>query len=233
MEGYWLSALLIGLLGSLHCVGMCGNISAVLTFSLPQPMRDSTPRLLGFVGLYNAGRLLSYTLAGSLAGAFGGQLIGQLRGDQGFLWLRLMSTLLMIAVGLYLAGWFPRYAHIERIGLPLWRRLEPLGRRMLPVGHPLQALLYGMIWGWLPCGLVYTALLLALSQGQALQGGLYMLAFGIGTLPSVMSTGVFAGRLLAHARDPRIRRYAGMILIVFALLGWIFNWGPDELGHHR
>ncbi len=223
MDGYWLSALLIGLLGSLHCVGMCGNISAVLTFSLPQPMRASPPRLLSFVGLYNLGRLASYAAAGALAGAFGGQLVGLLRGDQGFLWLRLMTTLLMLAVGFYLAGWFPRYARIERIGLPLWRRLEPLGRRLLPVSNPFQALLYGMIWGWLPCGLVYSALLLALSQGQALQGALYMLAFGVGTLPAVMSTGVFAGTLLSHARDPRIRRYAGLVLIVFALLGWIFS----------
>ncbi len=138
--------------------------------------------------------------------------------------LLLIATGLMVAVGFYLAGWFPKLAYMERLGAPVWQRLEPLGRKLLPVKSPLQALLYGMIWGWLPCGLVYSALFIALAHGNYLAGGVFMFLFGLGTLPAVIGTGIFADQLLRWARNPQIRMYAGIILVLLALWGLVINW---------
>ena len=224
METDYLAAFLIGLFGALHCVGMCGSIIGVLTISLPQDIRGQPPRLMSYLLLYSTGRLFSYILAGIIAGAFGSGLLYSISPQSGHKVLLLIATGLMIAVGFYLAGWFPRLAYMERIGAPVWRRLEPLGRKLLPVNSPLQALLFGMVWGWLPCGLVYSALFIALAHGDYLAGGLFMLAFGLGTLPAVIGTGIFADQLLRWTRNPQIRMYAGILLIILALWGLIFNW---------
>lgn len=224
MELSYAGAFLMGLFGALHCVGMCGSIIGVLTFSLPNSTREDPLRLVAYQGYYSLGRLLSYALAGALAGAFGSGLLFRLSPQEGHHVLLLAATLLMIAVGSYLAGWFPGLAQIEKLGRPLWKRLEPIGRRLLPVTSPSQALLYGLIWGWLPCGLVYSALFIAMSQGSYLRGSLFMLIFGLGTLPSVILTGIFAERLLALGRNPRLRLIAGLLLIGFALTGLILNW---------
>ncbi len=231
MEPNYLSAFLLGLFGTLHCVGMCGSISSILTFSLPSTTRKNNPALLTYLGFYNLGRILSYSTAGAIAGAFGSQILYNISPTQGHTILLILSTSMMIAVGLYLAGWFPKLAYIERIGVPFWKRIEPLGRKLLPVTNPLQALLYGAIWGWLPCGLVYSVLLIALAQGQAMQGSLFLLAFGLGTLPSLLGSGLFAGKLLHIAHNPKIRIYAGLLLIFLALTGLGLNWGVHE--HHH
>lgn len=224
METDYLAAFLIGLFGTLHCVGMCGSIIGVLTLSLPREIRQRPPGLMSYLLLYSAGRLLSYTLAGALAGGLGGGLLYRISPQSGHQVLLLIATALMLAVGFYLAGWFPKLAYMERLGAPVWQRLEPLGRRLLPVKSPLQAILYGMIWGWLPCGLVYSALFIALAHGNFFTGGVFMFLFGLGTLPAVVGTGIFADQLLRWARNPKIRMYAGMILILLALWGFIINW---------
>ena len=136
--------------------------------------------------------------------------------------LQLVAALMMCAIGLYLAGWFPKFAYLERIGIPIWKQLEPLGRHLLPVRSPLQALSYGIIWGWLPCGLVYSALLLTITAGGAMEGGIFMLAFGLGTLPSVVGVGIVTEKVVRLTREPRIRQIAGLTLIMFALIGLLF-----------
>ncbi len=224
MEVGYLGAFLMGLFGALHCVGMCGSIMGVLTFSLPMEIRGNPVQLMGYLSYYSLGRIISYALAGGLAGGFGAGLLLTISPQYGHTILLLVATLLMIAVGLYLAGWFPGLAHIERAGAPVWRKLEPLGRKLLPVASPLQALLYGLVWGWLPCGLVYSALFIALGQGGALEGAVFMLLFGLGTLPAIITTGVFADQIMRFARNPRMRIIAGIALIVFALAGLIINW---------
>jgi len=230
-ETGYLFAFFMGLFGSLHCISMCGSIAGVLTFSLPDKTRRNRPVLAGYLGFYNLGRLFSYSIAGALAGGFGSQLLSVIRPEHGHLVLMLTATSMMVAVGFYLAGWFPRLSYIERIGIPVWKKLEPLGSRLLPVKTPLHALLYGMIWGWLPCGLVYSALFLALSQGNSLQGLILMFIFGLGTLPSVMGTGFFAASILQYAQNSRVRRFAGVLLIALALAGLIYNLSINEHVH--
>jgi len=223
---YLIPPLLIGLFSTLHCLGMCGGIMGALTFSLPAEVRQQRGRLWPYLFAYNLGRIGSYALAGALIGSLGGALFATISPRSGYLVLQWAAALLMAGVGLYLAGWFPRFARIEHIGEPLWRRLEPLGRKLLPVRHPGQALLYGMIWGWLPCGLVYTALLLTVTSGDALSGALYMTAFGVGTLPAMTGAGILARQMMGLARRPAVRRVAGVVVIAMALAGVLF---PEQL----
>lgn len=198
-----------------------------LTFSLPQDVRERPTRLTGFLLAYNVGRIGSYALAGAAVGAVGGGLYGALPAG-GHLFLQALAASLMLGIGLYLAGWFPRFAAMERVGIPLWRRLEPFGRRFLPVRHPGLALVYGAVWGWLPCGLVYSALLLTITSGGPVQGALFMATFGAGTLPAVLGAGILTRQLHRLTRVPRVRQAAGLLLVTLAVAGFVF---ADQL--HR
>ena len=217
------SVFVVGLFSTLHCLGMCGGIIGALTFSLPPEVRADRRRLGGFVAAYNLGRLFSYSLAGALAGGVGERLLDWISPEYGRLVLLLLATAFMVSIGLYLAGWFPRFAAIERIGTPLWRRLEPIGQRLLPVTSPWQALLFGAVWGWLPCGLVYSVLLWAITTGGALNGALFMLAFGLGTLPAVMTTGILTGWMTRFSRTRGLRQSIGVLLIALALISLWLN----------
>ena len=104
--------------------------------------------------------------------------------------LQLLSAAVMASAGLYIAGWFPRFAYIEKVGTRIWKKIEPYGRKLIPVKNRTQAYLFGMVWGWLPCGLVYAALTLAATAGDVSKSALTMLAFGLGTLPAVMGVGI-------------------------------------------
>ncbi len=229
MELTLFSVFVVGLFSTLHCLGMCGGIIGALTFSLPPDVRADRWRLTGYVAAYNAGRLFSYTLAGAIAGGVGEQLIRLLSPQHGRLILLWLATLFMVGIGLYLAGWFPRFAALESLGRPLWRRLEPLGQRLLPVSSPWQALLFGAVWGWLPCGLVYSVLLWSVTTGSALQGALFMLLFGAGTLPAVMTTGILTGWMTRFSRLPGLRQSIGLLLILLAVIS--FGLNLEHAGH--
>jgi hypothetical protein len=212
-----LSAFLVGLLGSTHCLGMCGGIVSALTFGLPADIRRSPWRLAPYLLAYNSGRIASYMLAGALVGALSAQVFGlappaQVRGL-----VKLVTGGFMIALGLYLAGWWPGLQQLEKWGGAVWKRIEPLGRRLLPVNHPLKALGFGLVWGWLPCGMVYAALAWALAAGSATEGASLMLAFGLGTLPMLLAVGVAAEWLRDFVRHPWVRRGAGLTVLLFGL----------------
>ena len=211
------SAFLLGLFTTLHCVGMCGGIIGALSLGLPAEIRDNKPRLLLFVGTYNIGRIISYSLAGLLAGSLGMEILTSVGFEQGHQTLQYIGVGMMIAVGLYLSGWLPQLAYVEKAGRPLWKKLEPFGRRLLPVSNPFKALLYGLIWGWLPCGMVYFVLIWALSAGSALQGAALMLAFGLGTLPTLLAAGFMASWLTSFARNRKVRSMAGILIIAMAI----------------
>lgn len=208
---------ILGLISTVHCIGMCGGIVGALTLSLPQSIRNDRWRMLPYVSAYNLGRLTSYVFLGALFGMAGGGLINWLAPQQGHTVLQLVAAVVMIAIGLYLAGWFPKFALIESIGVPIWRRLEPLGRNLLPVRSTIKAYLFGVVWGWLPCGLVYSALIWTATSGSAVKGGLFMLAFGAGTLPSMITAGIVAGWIARLSRLQRLRQFAGVTLIVLAV----------------
>jgi hypothetical protein len=216
------SAFIFGLFSTVHCIGMCGGIMGALALSLPAEVRSRPARLALYLGAYNLGRLGSYALAGALLGSLGQGLHNLMSPRWGYLLLQGGAALLLVSTGLYLAGWFPRLAFIEQVGQPLWRRLEPFGRRLIPVRSPLQALAYGAVWGWLPCGLVYTALLFTVVSGDGVQGAVFMLVFGLGTLPAVTGIGILAERFRRFARQPGLRRTGGVALILLGLAGLLF-----------
>lgn len=212
-----LAAAAMGLFGSGHCVAMCGGISCALSAGLPQSVRRSPSRMLPYVIAYNVGRMTSYMLAGALFGGLGAG-VGVVLPPSWAEGLGLaISMAFVIALGLYLGDWWRGLAALERLGAKLWRRLEPLGRQFLPVTRWRGAFAVGLLWGWLPCGLVYAALALALVSGGAFEGALTMLAFGLGTLPALIMLG-FAGRWLAALRRPGARRAAGASLCVLGVV---------------
>jgi len=110
---------------------------------------------------------------------------------------------------------------VEQAGSRLWRYLEPIGRRLMPVQTLRQAFLLGMVWGWLPCGLVYSALIFALATSSIEKGALIMLSFGIGTLPTVMSMGILTSIFGSMFRTPLVRKLAGVVTMLFgAYMVW-------------
>lgn len=236
-----LAPVLIGLAASLHCIGMCGGIIGALSLSLPPEVRANKPLLLTYTLSYSLGRIASYALAGALVSSVGQGLFGTLSPTYGHTLLRVFAALLLIGMGFYLAGWFSRFAQVEKIGVPLWRRIEPIGQRLLPVRSPLRAMAFGLIWGWLPCGLVYSTLLWSAAAGAPLKGALYMTAFGLGTIPSVLTAGLLAGWVARLPRIPAARKLIGLSLILFGLgslwfapeehAGHASGTGPNDSGH--
>ena len=208
-----LAAFLVGLFGTVHCVAMCGGIAGALSAGLDPGVRGRAGRLLACQLGYNAGRIASYALAGAAAGALG-HLLARFAGlelARGL--LQGLAGLFMLLLGLYLTGWWPLLARLERVGARLWVRVEPLGRRLPPIRTPLAAFPLGLVWGWLPCGLVYSALALATVGGGPLQGAALMLAFGLGTLPSMLGAGLATARLRALT-GPRMRAVAGGLVLL-------------------
>ena len=128
-----------------------------------------------------------------------------------------VAALVVVGIGLSIGGWWPRLAIVERAGAPLWRRLEPWARRLLPVRTLPRAALFGAVWGWLPCGLVYGMLIGAPAQGGAAAGALYMTLFGVGTLPVLLAAGLLAGRLYRLGQDRRFQAAAGLLVIILGL----------------
>ena len=219
-----LSALVLGLLGGGHCLGMCGGLMGALTMAIPPEQRGKRLRLLI---AYNLGRISSYTLAGLLIGLAGWAVAS----SPAAMVLRVVAALLLISMGLYLAGWWSGLTRVEAIGKGLWRHIQPVASRLMPVTNLPRALLLGALWGWLPCGLVYSTLLWAASQGDALDSALLMLAFGVGTLPVLIATGLAAERLMALLRKRSVRVAGGVLVILFGL--WTLP-GPHQhwlMGH--
>ncbi len=205
----------VGIVGSVHCVGMCGGIAGALAMSVTAQRRESATELARHL-LYGLGRVSSYALAGTVAGAFGLAAAAVL-GPAGTSLLRALAAALIVALGLYLGGWWSGLAAIERAGAVLWRRIAPVTRVFRPGGSLRGAFVLGILWGWLPCGLVYSALALAATSGDAAGGAALMIGFGIGTLPAVLGAGLAAARIGAFLRASASRRIAGTLVVALGV----------------
>lgn len=220
------SAALLALAGAGHCLGMCAGISGALTFSLP-PEKQTGAALWVWQGLFSTGRVFSYGLLGALAGGLGGGLMATLPVPRGAPFFA--SGLLMLLLALTFAGRAAGLAWLERAGQGLWRRIQPLVRRLLPVDGPVKALVLGMAWGLLPCGLVYSALALAVTAASVAGGALVMLVFGLVTMPTVMGAGVVTGRL-GWLRTRGWRLTATLLALLMA--AWFLWQGIQAGGGH-
>lgn len=214
------SALLVGLVsGSTHCPAMCGGIVTALSMGTVGAGNTSNTRALPFLLAYNLGRISSYTFAGLLAGGLGQLLASHLvEMHTARQVLYVIAAIFMLLLGLYISGWWRGLARLESLGVFLWKYIEPLGRKFLPVRSVPQAFLVGLFWGWLPCGLVYTALIWSLSSGGMLAGASLMLGFGLGTLPLMLAMGLGARGLLVWMQKYHFRYLAGVLLMIFSLV---------------
>jgi uncharacterized protein len=223
------AAFFLGLLSSAHCVGMCGGIMGALSMAVPTEAKSKRWMILI---AYNIARIVSYGFIGLLLGRFaqelsawGGQVI-----------LRWLAGLLLIAMGLYLANWWRGLTYLESAGRYLWAYLQPLSKKLMPVNSVTKAFALGMIWGWLPCGLVYSALMFAMAQAEALNSGMVMLAFGVGTLPTVLLSGVFAQTLSGWLQRKQLRWTFALAIMLFGLwtlLGTGMHSHVDHAAHHH
>ena len=214
-EFTWISAFFLGLMGAPHCAGMCGGIVAALSLG-SQPKLDARAQGLAQVLVYNLGRISSYCIAGMLVGGLSAFATNMLVLHQAQLVLKLLAALFMLFLGLYLGAWWPVLTRLERLGAGVWRHLEPLGRRFIPIRNMRSALIVGAVWGWLPCGLVYTGLIYSATAGGAWQGGLLMLFFGLGTLPAMLLMGAAGSHLRGLLQQLWLRRLSGLLVISFA-----------------
>lgn len=203
---------LLGFFGGTHCVGMCGGLSSAFALQLPPHLNR-----LGLIVLLNLGRISSYVLIGLIVGLVGqiGISLDDTRWLQNGLYVA--ANVLLLLLGLYLTGLSTAATQIERIGRPIWKRLNPILNRLLPIKSVPACFGVGMLWGWLPCGLVYSASLYALGSGNAVQGGLYMLAFALGTLPNLLAMGIFAAQLKTLLQRRAIRLCAGLLVAGWAV----------------
>ncbi|HSP58677.1 MAG TPA: sulfite exporter TauE/SafE family protein [Halomonas sp.] len=207
------AAFVFGLLGGAHCIGMCGGIMSALTFAVPPSMRHPA-RLNGLLLGYNLGRIASYMTAGALVATLG-TLVAITPAAR--IMLQGIAAVMLILMALYIANWWKGLLRVEAVGRRLWRHLEPVGRRLMPVVKVPQAMALGVVWGWLPCGLVYSMLAWSLAVADPLHGAALMGAFGLGTLPALLATGLAARQLGTLIRHPATRTVAALSIIAFAL----------------
>jgi sulfite exporter TauE/SafE len=216
-----MAAFTLGLAGNVHCLAMCGGIATAFSQLTEDPSR--LDRSHGsFPVLYNLGRVTSYAAAGFAAGGVG-FLFGSISGSAGALFLRLLLGFTLVFAGLYLAGWNQALTRLESLTRPAWRRLSQAISPLRPVDRAWKAFALGAIWGWLPCGLSYTALIAAAATGSSLMGALLMLGFGVGTLPAMLSASLLSERLRSTVRSLPMRAAAGILVVMLGL--WTLSGG--------
>lgn len=222
------SAFVLGLLSSAHCIGMCGGITAALTFGIPTDNRTAL-RTLSITIAYNLGRIITYTVIGLLLGS-----AAQFLQNNSYLFaivLRSIAGLMLIVMGLYISNVWQGLIFIEKMGQYVWRWIQPLSRRWLPITNLPQALGLGMIWGFLPCGLVYSVLIWAMGADSVLQSATIMFCFGLGTLPTLLTFGLFSNLIRKFIQARATRFISGLLIIVFGI--WTLTFALERGDHHE
>ncbi len=218
VENIFISAFLMGLLGSTHCVAMCSGIVGVLSQKASNPVPAFSGKIVGVVLTYNAGRIGSYCCIGVLAGFVGEFGFGFLDSETTLFYSRLLTSIFMASFAVYLMGWPSFLPYLEKKGQSIWRLISPLTRKLIPIRSLPQSFLLGLIWGWLPCGLVYSAVALSLSTTKAAYGAITMLSFGLGTLPALLLMGLASQKLTHLKKSTKIRQIAAAIVFVLAIM---------------
>ena len=221
----WAPAFIMGLLGSSHCMGMCGGMTVALSSGC-DPKRQASLSLI-----YQFFRVCSYAILGAIVGAFGGVMSQW----TDFPILMLVASILLIMMGLYLMGQWNLLTLLEKQGGKLWKFIQPIQQKFLPIRKASQAISIGLLWGLLPCGLVYSALAMSAASGGALNGLVTMLAFGLGTMPALYVTGLFAKHLIQFFRKPWLRVAIGLIFIAWGSyqIYTVFAPQSEMQGHHH
>jgi sulfite exporter TauE/SafE len=202
-----LSAVILGLMGSLHCVGMCGPIA----FMLPVDQTNNYKKF-GQIFIYHFGRLVAYGIIGLVFGFLGKGL--SIFGAQQK--LSIAIGIIMILVVLIPYKIFNKYNLSKPIYKVISKVKNQLGKE-LKKKSPDTFLTIGFLNGFLPCGLVYMALFGAIAMGNALQGSLYMMLFGLGTVP-LMTTAIYFSGLLKGGIRQKVQKVIPVFVVVIGLL---------------
>jgi len=210
------TAFLLGLMGASHCLVMCGGIAAAASSGSSGKSNPS------FLLLFNLGRIVSYSIAGLIVSLLGLWLADSHQIAQQI--LRTIAGSLLILMGFYIARWWMLLTRLETAGQFIWRYLQPMTRKLIPIQTPSQALALGLLWGWLPCGLIYSTLAWVAANGQPALGALTMLCFGLGTLPGILAAGLFAGQLNRFIQHKHFRHLAGILLISYGTWTLMAIW---------
>lgn len=217
-----LLAFLLGISSSLHCIGMCGGIISALSIAHSGTGNAQGRAHAGLIFSYNLGRILSYCVAGFIVGTVA-TLSSFFASGTAYLLLQSIASLFLLALGFHIAGVFPQLKIIETVGMQAWQKLRPVAGKFIPADTLPRALVAGGIWGWLPCGLVYSVLLWTLSSANPLMGTLYMLFFGLGTLPAMIATGLFSSTVFSFATKGKFRVVAGVLIILLGMGSFYLN----------
>ncbi|MGB1262617.1 MAG: sulfite exporter TauE/SafE family protein [Cognaticolwellia sp.] len=206
------SAFIIGLLGSGHCLVMCGGISTMLTTAIPNTSRAKKYR---FVLAYNFGRIASYSFIGALV-AFTSSMAAKNLGFPVAI-LKTFAGIFLILLGLYLGQWLMLLNRIEHIGKYIWQFISPKAKQFIPIKNSHSAFALGALWGWLPCGLVYSTLTWALASANVVNGALIMFFFGLGTMPALLSVSLGALSVKSLLSNTLFRKFAAMVVILYGI----------------
>lgn len=204
---------MVGFIGSGHCLAMCGGLSAALGMNTG----GSKARRLWLLLLTQLGRIVSYGVIGAV---FGGSLAlvqELLQVKELLMSVRILANLMLIGMGLYIAGWWFGLKRLERLALPIWRKIQPIQTQFIPMTRSYDAIVVGLCWGWLPCGLVYSALVTSVSSNSYSSAAVSMMAFGLGTLPAVWLIGSASSRLQQLINYPPIRVLMALVLISYGI----------------
>ncbi len=223
-----LGAALLGLASTLHCWGMCGGVVAAVSLNTSAEIRAKPARLRRFSIWHNLGRVGSYTLLGALCGRIG-ETLGVERHLLAHELLRTLALLMLLMSGFALLAPWSWLRTPERIGLPLWRLVQRFTTRFVPFDRDGKIFVLGLIWGLLPCGLVYSLLLISAARASALTGAGLMFSFGAGTLPGMLVASHLLGRAPRRFSAPALRVTVGVLMIGLSLM-W-YSFAPQHGNH--
>ncbi|CAA0090541.1 Uncharacterised protein [Zhongshania aliphaticivorans] len=225
------AAFLLGLVGSPHCVGMCGGIAGLLGASTTSPITAKTQNIIArsfaansaqsiYYGLlFQLGRIASYAFLGAILGG-SVALVGAIADPQLMSVskiMRILASIMLVVMALSIAGWSHVAMALEKLGGRLWHLIQPLSKRFIPIDTASKAIAVGALWGFLPCGLIYSALAWTSLSGSSSQSALLMACFGLGTAPAVLSIGSLSGGLRSALNKPLTRYGFAALLLLLAL----------------
>ena len=206
----FLAAFSMGLFGSPHCLGMCGGIVTAFGLSM-QHVSDSKKN--GLILTYHLGRLISYALLGLIASLVGVAIFQSIMSNSA---PRIVLGAVLMLIGLAMLG-LPLFNHLEKVGMRFWQSLAPLRKKVFPIDSFGKALFAGLLWGFLPCGLVYGALMMAIAGNNIATGAALMFVFGLGTMPMLIATQKTVGMLQSSIKNFRLRQINGVIMMLSGL----------------
>lgn len=205
------SIFLVGLVGGVHCIGMCGGIVTAFSFAIPK----GDPQL-PYLFAYHIGRISSYTMAGFITGFLGQVFSSSMIFATSI--LKVISIVFLLLLASYISGIYKLLTRFEQVGQKLFIPLSKFGKKLIPFKSPIHTILYGAIWGWLPCGLVYSALTWSMASGDAIKGATMMMLFGLGTLPSLLFVNTGAAYITRILQSQKTRYLIAFLLFFLAIL---------------